>query len=358
MPRPAGPLRLEALGTLLENSGLELHKGNHRSWVLDCPHCGKEKKLYIRRRDGRVRCWYCGREGPLEGYPEYALSALLGKPVSDLQLLLYGDGFTASPKLDIQLTFSANPNAQEDDWGLEEDLIALEEVPPHLDFPLDFKAIDDPGATRGLLYLKGRGVSLELAQAYQLMYDPPRQRVVFPVFSRGELLGWQARIIGSTEYVDRRTGEIKNIPKILTTMSDGWRDRVLMFEHRLQGSPHAVLTEGPFDAIKCHLAGGNVCSMGKTVSDGQMERFKAFGVKRLYLAQDPDAFEETRKLMSAYQSDFEMYYMTAEGTGFEDFGAMPPELALECFKRAERVHFRRFTTYINPDVAKPRPLPE
>lgn len=348
MPKPTGQLRLEVLAELVENSGLDLYKGNSKSWVLDCPKCGKDKRLYIRRRDGRFVCWYC-RDKTAEGFegaPEYALALLLDRSIQDLQAQLYGYGHLAKQRIEVRLLSRAGMyQDQEQDYGQEE-LTPLEDLPTGLTYPLDFLPIDATGAERGLTYLQGRGITKELALEYQLMYDPPHRRVVFPVHSRGVLLGWQARATFPTEFVGK-DGSLVKVPKILTTMADGWRDRALMFEHRLEGSPHAVLVEGPVDALKCHLCGGNVASMGKSVSDGQLDRLKAFGVKRLYLAQDPDASAETALLVSRCQGRFELFFMTPQGTGFEDWGAMPPELALECFRQAERIAARRNFASLN-----------
>jgi hypothetical protein len=352
MPRTTKPLRLDALRALIENSGLDFNDKNKKSWVFDCPKCGKDERLYLRRRDGRFVCWYCRdkTDEGFEGAPEYALSLLLKKSVADIQDILYGPDFKATPRLDLRFTYTARRYALENEED-EEDFELLPEVkgPEGVSFPLDYYPIDDPRAARGLKYLQGRGVTPQRAQEYGLQYDAPRRRVVFPVVTQGLLVGWQARTTGSTMWVDDK-GEVHTIPKILTTMVEGMRDNVLMFEPRLVGSPHAVLSEGPVDALKLHLCGGNVCSMGKSVSEGQLLRLKAHGIKRLYLAQDPDASDETALLVRRYHEDFEMFYLTPQGTGFEDFGAMSEEGAFECFKQAEKVHPKRIFLYWNPDA--------
>jgi hypothetical protein len=353
MRKDTRPLRVDVLRDLCENSGVRVNLKNTKSWIFDCPKCGKDERLYIRRRDGRFVCWYC-RDKTAEGFsgaPEYALAPLLGKTISELEELLYGPAFKAVPRLEVKFTYSALPyreDAGEDedqDFGQVEAPVVVP-TPKGKSYPLNFQSVLTPGGAKGLAYLEGRGISSVVAARYALMYDPEARRVVFPVWSRGVLVGWQARCVGPNEWVDAH-GNARKIPKILTTMEDGWRDNVLMFEHRLEGSEHAVLVEGPVDALKCDLCGGNVASMGKSVSEGQIERLRAFGVKRLYLGQDPDASKETTLLNKRYGEEFELWYMTPEGTGYEDFGAMPPECALECFRAAERVHARRLFVYFN-----------
>jgi hypothetical protein len=352
MSKLTRPLRPEALQTLIETSGLEFDNRYKKAWRFDCPKCGKKERLYIRRRDGRFICWYCRdkTEGGFEGDPEYALSLLLGRSTTDIQDIIYGPEFTPTARLNLRFWGSVRPYVREDE-DLDDDELELPEDVANplvgIPYPPHYISIFDPKAELGQIYLHGRGVTPELAKVYQLMYDPMKRRVVFPVVTRGVMVGWQARTCGPSEWVDD-DGRQRKIPKILTTIIEGTRDNVLMFEHRLEGSDHAVLAEGPFDALKLHLCGGNVCSMGKSVAPGQVERLKAFGIKKLYLAQDPDAHTETRLLNRKYCKDFEIYYLTPKGTGYEDFGAMPPELAFECFKKAERVHPRQWFLYFGP----------
>jgi hypothetical protein len=98
------------------------------------------------------------------------------------------------------------------------------------------------------------------------------------------------------------------------------------------------------DALKCHLAGGNVASMGKVVSSQQIALIKASGVRRVYLGLDRDAATETMKLAKAFSDYrdtgdggmFEVYRLLP-APGYDDLGDMPPELVLEQFRSAPRV---------------------
>jgi len=352
MPRPTRPLRLEALQDLIYNSGLSFNDRNTKSWVFTCPKCNKKEKLYIRRRDGRFVCFYCRDKEGFSGAAEFALALLLDKTVGEVTDVLYGPEFKATPRIESKFTYSARLNLEtgadddDDDFGGPDALETVAPAPKGLTYPLEYQSVLTPGGAKGLAYLEGRGITADVAARYELMYDPLKRRVVFPVRSRGVLVGWQARLTGPHEWVDAQ-GQTRSMPKILTTMEEGMRDRVLGFEHRLVGSEHAVLTEGPVDALKCDLCGGNVFSMGKSVAEGQIERLRAHGIKRLYLGQDPDASKETQLLVRRYNDEFELWYMTPEGTGYEDFGAMPPECARECFLGAERVHPRRIFLSFN-----------
>src|SRR5271156_3717415 len=128
MPRPTRPLRLEALQTLIETSGLEFDNRYKKAWRFDCPKCGKKERLYIRRRDGRFICWYCRdkTEGGFEGDPEYALSLLLGRSVTDIQDIIYGPDFTPTKRLNLHYQGSVRPYVREKD-DIDEDELELPE---------------------------------------------------------------------------------------------------------------------------------------------------------------------------------------------------------------------------------------
>jgi hypothetical protein len=123
---------------------------------------------------------------------------------------------------------------------------------------------------------------------------------------------------------------MRKIPKILTT---GPRDTVLMFQDRLATSDHAIICEGPVDALKCHLVGGNVATMGKVVSSRQIEIIKGSAASRKSTwpwTWTPAT--ETMKLLKAFNDyvdtgDRAMFevYSSSQLPGYEDLGAMPVE---------------------------------
>ena len=107
-----------------------------------------------------------------------------------------------------------------------------------------------------------------------------------------------------------------------------------MFQDQLVDSPHAVICEGPIDAIKADLCGGNVATLGKAVSKEQVDIIKQSGVQKVYIALDPDAGIEALKLRDAF-SGLEIYRLLPED-GYEDLGAMSPDQVYRQFLKAER----------------------
>lgn len=321
---PSRKVDAVALQRLLEDSGAT-YKTNKRSYVFSCPRCAKKDKLMMFRADGRFICWVCAETSGFKGRAEFALTEILGMPVGHIQEKIYGDSFADTPA-DF---FSITLRDFFEDEPVPDDLVQQQRG---IQYPLDFYPVDHQFGRRGLEYLQGRGIDAETARFYDLRYCPVQRRVIFPIKVGEKLLGWQARATFETEWEDE-DGSRKSAPKILTT---GKRDTALMFQDRLAGSPHAIITEGPVDGIKCHLVGGNVTTMGKVVSEQQIRIIKNCGVKKIYLAQDPDAATETMRLCRAF-GDFTLYrLLPAEGYG--DLGAMSFEAVREQFLRAPRIY--------------------
>jgi DNA primase len=120
-----------------------------------------------------------------------------------------------------------------------------------------------------------------------------------------------------------------------------------MFADRLIGSDHVVVCEGPIDAIKMHKAGGNVATMGKSIGAGQVKTLRdptrlsreqmsvlsTSGVRKVYLALDPDAVKETARL-AREMSDLEVYVIRPP-KGAKDIGELSLDEAHQCFLNAE-----------------------
>lgn len=332
----------QALKLLIEESGL-VFRQNKRSYVFTCPRCDKKDKLMMFKDDGKFVCWVCAETSGYKGRPEYALVDLLGMPMRAICERIYGDQFEKLPVnyLDIKLI----------DFFGDEEVPSDFKPPKVIQFPFDFYPIEHPHAAKGRAYLEGRGIGLDLAKAYRLRYHPVQRRVIFPVYGSDGLIGWQARAIFQTEWEDPETGQSKKCPKILTTGFESNRDNVLMFQERLGLSDHAVLCEGPVDAIKAHLCGSNVATMGKVVGEGQIALLRNAGIKRIYLALDPDAAQELSRICFKF-GDLEIRHLTP-APGFEDLGEMSPEMVLNQMRSAPRIFPGQVFVHLRPAFRAP-----
>jgi len=309
-----------ALKDLLEESGVK-YKTNFKSFILTCPRCRKTEKLYFRKDDGRFVCWYCREVSGFQGRPEFGLFEVTNLPLNEIRTRLYGlSRVFAVEYLDIQVK-----DFFTDDEEVPEDVYD----PPKMFYPPDFFPINHQHSLKGAEYLASRGIELDVARAYDLQYCPPKRRVIFPVKIQDRVIGWQDRYIGKTEWFDPSCDRMVKIPKTLT-VTNLKRDRCLMFGNRLTGSRHCILTEGPIDALKAHLCGGNVATMGKSVSQAQVNLIRNSGVQRLYLALDPDAYLEVKNLAKKF-SDLEVYDMRPPSP-FKDLGEMSLQEVQSLFK--------------------------
>jgi len=337
----------DELRKMLEESGVYFNDRSRTSYVLACPKCGRDKKLFIRKKDGRFVCWRCRETDNFQGRPEYVLVELLRIPIEQIKARLYGgiDIPAGGVSLDVSLHdfFGKEEGTGEDDdiELLPEGVDEIAEVP----WEWDCYRLNQPEGWRGAAYLEGRGVPLDIAVSYDIRYQPRSRRVLFPVVAGGRLLGWQGRFIENNK-VYNEAGELCETPKALST-KDIPRDRVFMFSDRLIGSKHAVLCEGPVDALKAHLCGGNVASMGKAVSRLQIKLLRNAGLRRLYFALDPDAADETGRLVREFSDELECFWM-APPAPYKDLGEMDMRDVLELFRGAERVDDRRIFFFLPP----------
>lgn len=315
-------MREDAVQQILRDAGV--HFGQTiKSLKVTCPRCRKKEKLYFFKTSPFFTCWVCTG---FRGRSEFALAELTGESVSSIKERLYGKEYDAPVMLNIELRTM---------WDEEEEgeLPAIADV-PEVTVPYDFLPLDHPVAVQGREYLESRGIPLEVAMSYDIRYQPKTLRVFFPIKHLGKWVGWQGRLTTSTDFVDPETGQKAELLKAVTSRNLK-RSEVLMFSERITGDT-AVLCEGPVDAIKADLCGGNVATLGKKVSEGQLNLLRYCGVKKLYLALDPDAYKESQEIVRKMSTEMEVYDMRPP-RGVKDLGEMTMEEVFALQKRAQRV---------------------
>ena len=329
----------EKLREFIEGQGLSF-KQNSRSYIFDCPRCKHTQKLYMEKRNGKFKCFFCASTDRFQGRAEFALADLALMPLKEVRAFLYGANFTGTAiELDIQLS----------EFFGEDDVVDVDAVDvPRMAFPLDYYEITHRHAQKGVEYLASRGIDLELAKEYHLRFAPTERRVIFPVELGDRLVGWQKRIIIPTKVWNEEQERYNETAKMLSS-KDVPTAHVVMFANRMVGSEHVVVCEGPIDAIKMHKAGGNIATMGKSIGQGQIKTLRdperltrqqvsvlrTCGLKRVYLALDPDAARETARLVREF-SDLETYVVRPP-RGAKDIGELSLDEAYQCFLNAERV---------------------
>lgn len=279
--------------------------------------------------EGYWCCYRCKEDG-FKGRPEALLHLLLNKPIEEIKLLIYPNYRQFKEKVFLDLKII-------DPW---EDEVS-EPVSYDIDFPdTDWNPLFVGPESKlfepGRKYLiEKRGLTDQHIDIYNIKYNPSKRAVVFPIMYQGKIYGWQERGIDS---------DLKHTLKGLP------RDRCVMFMDRLTDSPHAIITEGPVDALKCHRMGGNIATMGKIVSDRQLDLIKA-RVNRIYIALDPDAADMINLLCKKLNGEKEVFIMTPP-KGRKDFGECTEDEAQEAFNNAVPFVGQKFFYLRNPNGSK------
>jgi hypothetical protein len=162
---------------------------------------------------------------------------------------------------------------------------------PTLPAPMEYPEwhmirIESPESTSAAEYLQKRGISLDIAMKYRILYSIQQRRVVFPIIIDGKVYGWQGRAIDQVEDHQRMRNNL------------GFRrEQLIMFGDNLRSTDFAIVCEGPFDALKFEHVGGFCCTMGKVVTKMQKSYLFQPHIKKLYIALDEDASAEIRDLL-------------------------------------------------------------
>jgi hypothetical protein len=304
----------DACKRLLERAGVSYRSGSV-SFVMACNLCGKTK-LYVRKKDGRSVCFHCQDE--VRGWADRVLSPVVGVPVSELAEILYGVKIAQGTAfLELEL---ADPFHDKDDYGYEDEDIVEELALPEIYWPMDAYPLVHSAAKPGLDYLLSRGVPTHIALYHDLRYIPGDRRVCFPVTMDGKMVGYQARWTGNA--LDENGFPVK-VPKMTTKGKVG--GKAVMFEKNLVGCDHAIIAEGPIDALKCHLVGGAVATMGKGVTPRQIEIVLAYLPKVVYLGLDPDAASDVTRLVKEIAGHRVEIRKLDPLPGYKDLGEMSAE---------------------------------
>ncbi len=119
-------------------------------------------------------------------------------------------------------------------------------------------------------------------------FPAAQNRIVFPIYMDGQMVGWQARYIGTTDW--RTTPKYYGLP--------GMKKRRMLYNFDYaKDKPFVVIVEGPTDS---NVVGDcSVALMGKSMSMYQYQLIlNQWAGKPVILILDPDAREEMRGILT------------------------------------------------------------
>jgi len=278
----------EKLLEFLSDNNIDF-KEQSDSVILSCPFCDKDK-LYIRKDELNFICFHCA------GSNDDAKGPNCSKILENI---------TGTPAATIRGKLSDFTSISEFKLHLEEPKIVKKTVTSTaFEFPSNFYRITTNAAIPGLRYLESRGMTKDLAASLDIRYSVQHKSVIFPIYHNKEIVGYQGRSVDPECPKEYQKLTSKGLKK----------SNYLMFSQTVN-SDQVVMAEGPISAAKFANAGiGFVATMGKYVSDSQMELLLSLGITTIFLALDDDAYRETEALMKKYagQFTFRQVHLTKE----------------------------------------------
>jgi 5S rRNA maturation endonuclease (ribonuclease M5) len=133
-------------------------------------------------------------------------------------------------------------------------------------------------------YVRSRGISQETCERLQIGYDPAANRIVFPHWWNGKLVGWQKRII---PFSRSWPGTTPPYPKYKNSSGFPKSETLYGFD-RVADMNHAVVVESPMSLAKAYELGWRsvVATFGAKVSQTQINLLRDFS--RVYVWFDDD----------------------------------------------------------------------
>ena len=311
------------------------YKERQRTIHTICPRCGLEDKLSILKSNGATIC-YRGR-CQFKGFFGDWLAETANISRKDAQARIYSKSSQSRMIGELKISLK-DPYAE--GKVEQKSKIDLSIVPWPIPGSFD---IDAKEAQEGTDYLISRGIPIDIAKYYNIRYSPVMRRILFPVLVGDTCYGWQGR---SIDIVDKSM-KMRN--------NTGFnRASLIMFADQLQNKDYAIICEGPVDAIKFHRLGGNVATLGKVITNQQMELLQKYNIKKFFLALDDDGIPEMREI--ANKANIATYRLKVPLSCIKrcekdnkkaDFGECTFDECIEAAKSAELITQETLMTYFD-----------
>jgi DNA primase len=305
----------------LQSAGLDMTPtaGGHE-YIAECFNCFR-KKLYIHafgEKKGLWHCFKCNKSGN----------------VFDLVSEIEGiDRNSAFKKIVGKKEYIAD--IKQIEFGIKEDIGKdfYDNIPIEVKFPINYTSLLSlPDNHTGKLYARQRGISDDDMVFYKLMYSPSEARLVFPVYYKNVLIGWQGRDATGKSDVD------KKYPKAVTLPSKrdgkGFKKSHCFYNwDNVVDKKFITIVEGPIDCIKGRYV-NSVALFGKEISDFQFKMLLTLkNLKCIFIALDMDAHEDRLDLASKLSPFYDVRMVNLPED--RDFGDCTQQETVEYVKQAK-----------------------
>lgn len=179
--------------------------------------------------------------------------------------------------------------------------------------------------------LRTRGISIEAAATYGVLYDTEADTWITPIREpgTGSLWGWQEKAVDGRFFRNRP----RHIEKSLT----------LFGLDQIRAERRAIIIESPLDACVVETAGwrGACSSFGAGVSDAQMQLvLEHCDSAILALDNDPDGRKQTERVLQQWGPRLPLKVMPYL-YGCKDPGEMTNSQINECLRKSEYPYWKR-----------------
>lgn len=171
----------------------------------------------------------------------------------------------------------------------------LDEPVYSVDIPSYSERVLDPWRKSHPYMREVRGIGHETCEILGIGYDAQSNRIVFPHWWEGNLVGWQRRAIPVD---DRWPGTVPSYPKYKN--STGFpKSETLYRYHTLYSVLPAIVVESPMSVAKAYEFGvnGTMATFGAKVSQAQIDLLKRFDQVYVWFDDDPAGHAGERKLV-------------------------------------------------------------
>lgn len=273
------------------------------NFVMHCPQCEKDEKLYVLMHDkqhhngdtvprGTWICYYCNDNDEGGGAGRTCLSLI--EWLEDVEFVdaakRLAEGGTSA---DADFIGAIEKTLAELDQGEKED--ADEAPPPKVLLPREFIRIDE---RKYPSYVAERGISLERAMRFRLGYCKSgyyENRLIAPVYFDRNLVGFQARYMKKKppmcslhDLPCKECGGVEKHKRIKKTKhaAGAKMSSVLYNWDEAREAKRLVLVESPWAVIKLGRCGAG--TFGKNLSSAQLELVMKSDASEVVIIWDRD----------------------------------------------------------------------
>lgn len=170
-------------------------------------------------------------------------------------------------------------------------------------------------------YIRQRGISLDASSRLKIGYDQNSNRIVFPHFWEGKLVGWQQRAIPPG---DLWPGTVPPMPKYKNSLGFPKSETLYGTEWLSPELGPVVVVESPMSVAKAHSLGvpNVVATFGAKVSQTQIDYLKGFPQVVLWFDADYAGEMAERKVGKALYRHIGVKLVVAEdGKDLADYNS-------------------------------------